>query len=301
MCSLALEVRPPLRIHIMNRLELTDNGYARAKENDLRGILTGMSSCLIAFSGGVDSSYLALIAHQELGSQALAVTAESPSYPAHHKSQALQLVNRYGIRHQFIRSNELENPNYVDNPINRCYFCKHELYEKLQKLAVEKGFECVADGNNVDDKGDYRPGRRAGIEMAIRSPLIEANLSKHEIRSLSRMWKLSTWDQPASACLSSRIPYGFAVTEEKLRMIEQGEEVLRSLGFRQSRVRHHGDIVRIEIAREELGKAMSTEMFDQIATAFKALGFRFVTLDLEGYRSGALNEIFIPEKTQKDQ
>ena len=274
----------------INVMEGKSESDAKRKEDHLRKIIGDMSSCLVALSGGVDSSYLALIAHQELGARALAVTAESPSYPDYQREQVLQLVCNYGLRHEFIQSRELEDPNYARNPLNRCYFCKHELYGRLRAVAADSAFGFVADGSNADDVTDYRPGRLAGAEMEVRSPLIEAGLDKDEIRMLSRVQGLPTWDQPSSACLSSRIPYGSAVTEEKLRMIERGEAALRSLGFRQSRVRHHGDIARIEIARDELEKAMSTEMFDQLAAEFKAIGFRFVTLDVEGYRTGALNE-----------
>src|SRR5215471_6015661 len=261
------------------------------KEEDLRRILNGMGSCIVAFSGGVDSSYLALIAHQELGSNALAVTAESPSYPSHQRGIACDLIERYGFRHEFIASAEMSDSNYVENPSNRCYFCKHELYTKLQKMAELRGFRYVVDGNNLDDTSDYRPGRQAGRELEIRSPLIEASLNKAEIRELSRLHGLKTWDQPASACLSSRIPYGSAVTVEKLRMIDQGEEVLRSLGFSQTRVRHHGDIARIEIAREEMPRVLTVETFDRLSREFKRIGFRFVTIDVDGYRAGALNEV----------
>lgn len=262
---------------------------AEKKEEQLRRLIRSFGSAIVAFSGGVDSGYLAYVANAELGARALAVTADSASYPEFQRRIALELVSRFGIRHRFISTGELEDPNYLSNPADRCYYCKRELYAKLSQLAEELGFSAICDGTNADDLGDWRPGRKAAREFQVRSPLLECGLTKSEIRQLARRAGLPIWDLPASACLSSRIPHGQVITLEKLSAIEKAEDALRNLGFRQLRVRHHGDVARIEIAAEEMARALDLEMAARMAAALKALGFRYVALDLEGYRTGSLN------------
>lgn len=262
----------------------------RVRERRLRDRLRQVPSLVVAYSGGVDSAYLAWVAGQELGPRVLAVTADSPSYPARHRAMAVGIARQFGLHHEIIRTDELDEPAYRANAPDRCYHCKHELYTKLTALAGARGFAVVADGNNADDRGDYRPGRRAAREFGVWSPLDEAGLSKADIRALSHEAGLPTWDEPASACLSSRIPYYSAVTPEKLHIIERAEEAVRQLGFRVVRVRHHDTVARIELGRDEMARALDPDISTALDRALRQLGFRYVTLDLGGYRLGSLNE-----------
>jgi pyridinium-3,5-biscarboxylic acid mononucleotide sulfurtransferase len=259
------------------------------KADALRERLRSFGSVVVAYSGGVDSAYLAVVASRTLGGNALAVTADSASYPERHRQIALRVARDFGLQHQIIHTRELERPEYRSNPTNRCYYCKHELYTHLTQIAAARG-AVVVDGNNADDRGDYRPGRQAAREFGVRSPLDEVDLTKDEIRELSRDAGLPTWDEPASACLSSRIPYHAEVTDEKLRTIERAEEAIRALGFRVFRVRHHDDLARIEIARAEMARALEPEIAAALVRELKSIGYRYVSLDLQGYRTGSLNE-----------
>jgi uncharacterized protein len=260
------------------------------KEAALEERLRAAGSLLVAFSGGVDSSYLALAAHRALGPRALALTAVSASYPASHRAVAEEVVRSFGIAHRFVDTREMESADYRANRPDRCYHCKSELFAVLGRVRDELGFAAVAYGVNTDDLGDFRPGHRAADERGVLSPFLDVGLGKAEIRALSRAAGLPTADLPASACLASRLPYGTEVTPERLAQVEAGEERLRALGFRQLRVRHHGALARVEIDPAELPRALDPEMARRIVAALKPLGFRFVSLDLEGYRTGALNE-----------
>jgi pyridinium-3,5-biscarboxylic acid mononucleotide sulfurtransferase len=274
------------------RSSTSDHGGSGAalKEQRLRELLSGFSSAIVAFSGGVDSAYLSVVATQVLGPGALCVTADSPSYPEHHRSLARQVAGAFALRHEFIMTAELDRPEYRANPVNRCYYCKDELYTALTSLASERAIDVVLDGNNADDRGDYRPGRRAAREHGVRSPLDEVGLTKQEIRELSRAAGMATWDEPASACLSSRIPYDTEITDAKLRMVDQAEEALRALGFRICRVRHHDTLARLELGSDEIARALDPAVREEVVRALRAIGYRQVTVDLQGYRTGSLNE-----------
>ena len=262
----------------------------RAREAALFDRLRQYPSLIVAYSGGVDSAYLAWAANRTLGERAFCITADSASYPERHRSMALETASRFGFHHELIQTGELENPAYRANNTDRCYHCKHELFTHLTAIARDRGVAAVADGNNADDRGDYRPGRRAAREFGVVSPLDDAGLSKDDIRVLSHEAGLPYWDEPASACLSSRVPYFSEVTEDKLQEIERSEQALRALGFRVLRVRHHGELARIEFGRDEMARAIEPAMAARIDSALRACGFKFVTIDVKGYRQGSLNE-----------
>ncbi|MBM3745859.1 MAG: ATP-dependent sacrificial sulfur transferase LarE [Acidobacteria bacterium] len=267
-----------------------DAGVLEEKERKLFALLEGLGRVVVAYSGGTDSAYLAWAARRVLDDNALAVTAVSPSLPESHRRDAEEFARRFGLQHEWLETREFENPLFVENNPDRCFHCKGDFFALLKELAGARGFPHIVYGVNLDDLGDYRPGQKAAEQHGVRAPLMEAGLSKAEIRELSRRAGLPTWDRPAAACLSSRIPYGTPITVERVKTVEAGEEALRGLGFRQFRVRFHGDLVRIEIAPEELPRALDAAMAARLVELFKPLGFHYVTLDLEGYRQGAMNE-----------
>lgn len=274
---------------LLRALSGYNKGMLAGKQQNLDEILRGLGRVLIAYSGGVDSAYLSYAAHRVLGDKMLAVIADSASLARAHLQDAVKFAQENGIPLQVIQTAEMENPEYVRNDVSRCFHCKDELFRVMEEYALQKNFSTIAYGVNVDDQGDFRPGQRAARLHKVAAPLLEAELTKSEIRELARESGLRIWDKPASACLSSRIEYGRPVTPEALGAVERGEDALRALGFRQFRVRHHGEIVRIEIDRAELPRALTVAMFEELTRTFKTLGFTFVTLDTQGFRSGSMN------------
>jgi pyridinium-3,5-biscarboxylic acid mononucleotide sulfurtransferase len=261
-----------------------------AKLKYLRESFRGMSSVMVAFSGGVDSSFVLRVAHDSIGDRVLALTTTSPTMPNDDRADAISMAQSLGVRHLIIESNELDIAGYARNPVNRCYLCKHNLFTVCEEKAREFGIEIIVDGLNLDDLHDYRPGIQAAAEMRVRHPLVEAELTKAEIRELSRSLGLRTWDRPASPCLSSRFPYGTEITLEGLRKVERSEQVLRALGFKVVRVRYHGEMARIELEASEIGRMMEAPTRDAVDRQLREIGFRFVAIDLRGFRSGSLNE-----------
>jgi uncharacterized protein len=272
-------------------VELSNPARLREKEESLFAGLRRMGRVIVAFSGGTDSAYLAWAANRAIGANAIAITADSASLPESHKRDAEAFVAQFGIAHEYIQTYEFDNPDYARNAPDRCFHCKDELFTRLEQVGRERGYEHIVYGVNVDDLGDYRPGQKAARNHEVAAPLADAGLTKAEIRELSRLAGLPTWDRPASACLSSRIPYGTPVSIENVKTVESGEEQLKALGFRQFRVRFHGEVVRIEIAPDEMPKALTMDMANRLTVIFRGLGFQYVTLDLEGYRQGSMNEV----------
>jgi pyridinium-3,5-biscarboxylic acid mononucleotide sulfurtransferase len=271
-------------------MPVTEHMSVIAKEERLRELFRGLESVIVAYSGGVDSSYVAYVANDELGARAVCITGQSASLPSYQHAEIESVVKNFGFHHEIIDTDELALPGYRANNGDRCYFCKDELYGKLESVARRRGIEYIVDGSTMDDLEDYRPGRQAAKQHAVRSPLIEVGLNKSEVRELSRRAMLPTWDKPASPCLSSRIAYGTTVTIERLQKVDRGEEILREFGFREFRVRHHDTLVRLEISPAEMDRVLQKEVIDQLAARFRELGFKYVTLDLHGFRSGSMNE-----------
>ena len=279
-------------------MQSSDPRFA-AKSSQLENELLRLGRLLVAYSGGVDSAFLAWAAHRTLGDKMLAVIADSASLARTHLADAIAFANEQGFPLEVINTSELDRPDYVRNDGQRCFQCKDELFAVMEKLRAERGFDAIAYGVNLDDQGDFRPGQQAAKLYHVAAPLLSAGLTKQDIREIAREAGLRVWDKPASACLSSRIEYGRPVTREALDVVERGEDAIRALGFRQFRVRHHGDIVRIEIDREELERALNPAVAAQFTTIFKQLGFKFVTLDLEGFRSGSMNALLPADQLRR--
>ena len=308
--DLCLTTWLPRHCMLRNRLSVSASARIRnacyhhymdlmAKRELLEQRLKEAAPLLVAYSGGVDSAFLAFEAYCVLGDKMLAVIADSPSLAREHLRDAIAFAEEHRIPLEVVSTGEMENPEYVRNDGQRCFQCKDELFAVMEQLRADRGFDAIAYGVNLDDQGDFRPGQQAAKLHHVAAPLLKAGLTKQEIRELAQQAGLRIWDKPASACLSSRIEYGRPVTREALDVVERGEDAIRALGFRQFRVRHHGDIVRIEIARDEMDRALNPDVATQFTAIFKALGFKFVTLDLEGFRSGSMNSLLPAEQLRR--